>query len=70
MNEETATRLYIAGIKEELDHMKTVVKEMEDNPDSPLKEAAYSYYAQLMAEDKRLWKLQNDQAIEHMRELW
>lgn len=69
MDEDTARRLYAAGIEDELDHMKGTWEEMKDNPDSPLKEAAWNYYAELLAENDRLRRLANQKAIDALRKL-
>ena len=70
MDSDTARRLYAMGIKEELDHMKHTWDEIKDNPDSPLKEAAWNYYAELMAENDRLRKIAEKKALDAVREVW
>ena len=70
MDEDTARRLYRAGIEEEVRHMKSVWDEMKDNPESPLRNAAYEYYAELLKEQDRIHREDNQRAIEATRGLW
>ena len=69
MDPDTARRLYTAGIREETKHMKQVWEEMKDGPDTPLKRAAWDYYAELLKEQDRLHREANDRAIEAARRM-